>query len=110
MDDGYMIGPPEMVYKVLVEFATWIKEERGCELNISKCNIFSNEEGACEAARRAGYIPDELLHLQEGMYINESGERLRGVAIFNVQVGEEKYVQVKLTRDKAMHVKKTTKA
>ena len=84
MDDGYMIGPPEMVYKVLAEFAARIKEECGCELNISKCKMFNNEEGACEAARRAGYIPEELLHLQEGVHINESRDRLRGVTIFNV--------------------------
>jgi hypothetical protein len=107
MDDGYMIGPPEEIFKVLAEFAARIKVDCGCELNINKCKMFSNVEGACEAARRAGHIPEEMQRLQEGVHINESGERLRGVTILNVPVGEEKYVQTKL-RDKAMHVKKTT--
>jgi len=71
--------------------------------------MFSNEEGACEAARRAGYIPEELLHRQEGVHVNESGDRLRGLTIFNVSVGKERYVEVKL-RYKAMQVKKTTTA
>ena len=52
MDDGYMIGPPEEVFKVLAEFAAGINEDCGCELNIKKCKMFSNEEGACEATRR----------------------------------------------------------
>ena len=109
MDDGYMIAPPELVFRVMAEFAAEIKEDCGCELNVSKCKMFNSEEGACEAARRAGYNPEELLHLQEGVHVNDSGNRLRGLTIFNVPVGEERYVEVKL-RDKAMHVKKTTKA
>ncbi len=28
MDDSYMIGPPEMVFKVLAEFAAGVKELR----------------------------------------------------------------------------------
>ncbi len=56
MDDGYMIGPPEEVLKMLAEFAAGINEDCGCELNIKKCKMFSNEEGASEAARRAGHI------------------------------------------------------
>ncbi len=107
MDDGYIIGPPELVFKVLAEFGGKIKEDCGCELTINKCKMLHIEEGACEAARRAGYIPKELLHLQEGAHVNESGDRLRGFTIYNDSVGEEKYVEVKL-RDKAMQVKKTT--
>ena len=51
----------------------------------------------------------ELLHLQEGVHVNESGDLLRGLTIFTVPVGEEKYVKITL-RDKAMQVKKTTEA
>jgi len=71
--------------------------------------MFSKEEGACEAARRAGHIPEDMQHLQEGVHINESGDIMRGVTIFNVPVGEEKYVQTKL-RDKAKQVRETTEA
>ena len=96
MDDGYMNGPPELVFIVLAEFAAGIKEDCGCELNVKKCKMCINEEGACEAARRAEYIPEELLHLQEGVHVNESGDRLRGLTMFNVPVGEERYAEVKL--------------
>jgi hypothetical protein len=57
-----------------------------------KCRMFGNEEGACEAARRAGHILEEMQHLHEGVHINESGDRLRGVTISNAPVGEERYV------------------
>ncbi len=99
--DGYMIRPPELVFAVLAEFACGIKEECGCELNVGKCKMYNAEEGVCEAARKARHIPEELLHLQEGVHINECGDSLRGVAVFNVPVGEERYVEVKLM-DKAM--------
>jgi len=88
MDDGYMIGPPEVVFKVLAEFAAGIREDYGCELNVSKCKMYSKEAGACEAARKAGHIPEELQHLQEGVHVSESGDLLRGLTIFNVPVGE----------------------
>jgi hypothetical protein len=63
MDDGYMIRPPELVFEVLAKFAAGIKEDCGCELNVSKCRMYNKEEGACEAARNAGHIPVELVHL-----------------------------------------------
>ncbi len=36
MDDGYLVGPPEVVFRVLAEFAVGLKEECGCELNLKK--------------------------------------------------------------------------
>ena len=36
-DDGYMIGPKEVVFNVLAEFAAGIKVDCGCELNVHKC-------------------------------------------------------------------------
>jgi hypothetical protein len=32
LDDGYMVGPKEVVFKVLADFAKGIKEGSGCEL------------------------------------------------------------------------------
>ena len=109
MDDGYMIGPPEVVFQVLADFAAGLKEDCGCELNIKKCKMYSKEEGVCEAARRAGHIPENMMHLQEGVHINESGDTLRGLTIFNVPIGEERYVRAKL-RDRARQVAETTEA
>ena len=62
-DDGYMIGPPELVFEVLAEFAAGIQEDCGCELTASKCKMYNKEEGTCEAVRKADHIPVELLHL-----------------------------------------------
>ncbi len=63
MDDGYMIGPKEVVFEVLGSFAKGMKEECGCDLNVAKCKMYNKKEGACEEARRAGCIPDDLSHL-----------------------------------------------
>jgi hypothetical protein len=63
MDNGYMIGPHELVFQVLAEFVRGIKEDCGCDLNVAKCKMYILEEGTCAAARMAGYIPEELQHL-----------------------------------------------
>jgi hypothetical protein len=90
MDDGYMVGPPEVVFRVLADFAKGLKHDYGCELNVFKCNMVSMEEGACEAAKRREYISEELQHVQEWTFVNESRDILRGIWIFNVPLGEEK--------------------
>jgi hypothetical protein len=71
--------------------------------------MFSEEEGACERARRDGHIPHELHHVQEGIYVTEGGDMLWGIQIFNVPLGEERYVRARL-REKAKQVHKTTEA
>ncbi len=63
MDDGYLIGPKEIIFTVLAEFATGLERDHGCALNTRKCKMFSRTEGACEAARREGYIPAEVEHI-----------------------------------------------
>ncbi len=100
MDDGYMVGPPEVVFDLLSEFAAGLKAECGCELNINKCKMYNMEKGACERARRRGLIPEELQHLHEGTFVNESGHILRGIQIFIVSIETERYVAVVL-REKA---------
>ncbi len=57
----------------------------------------------------AGYIPEELHHLQEGVHVSGDGHLLRGLTIFNVPVREERYVAVKL-REKATQVEDTTES
>jgi hypothetical protein len=69
MDNGYLVGPPEIVFEVLAEFTRDLKKDTGCELNINKCKMYSVEEGACEKVRRHGLIPDDLQHLQEGSHV-----------------------------------------
>ncbi len=109
MDDGYMIGPKEVVFQVLANFVKCIREECGCDLNVSKCKMYNEAKGTCEEARRAGCIPAVLSHIQEGTFVNWAGDVLRGLANFNVPVGEERYVTAKL-RNKAGEVEQTTRS
>ena len=51
MDDGYMIGPREVVLEVLSEFARAIDEKHGCKLNTRKCKMYIVNEGMCQQAR-----------------------------------------------------------
>ncbi len=51
MDDGYMIGPKEVVFEVLKEFAEAIREEHGCRLNTRKCKMYNINEGMCQQAK-----------------------------------------------------------
>jgi len=73
MDDGYMMGPMEIVFQVLEEFAEGIKEDHGCELNPRKCKMYNMEGDICDRARRDGYIPMSLQHVEEGAFVNETG-------------------------------------
>ena len=41
MDDGYMVGPREVVFKVLAEFSEGIRQGTGCELVARKCMMYS---------------------------------------------------------------------
>ena len=102
-----MVGPPEVVFKVLADFAVGLKAECGCELNMSKCKMFSWDDGTCTRARHEGHIPEELSQLQEGAYVNWAGDILKVIQVFNVPIGTERYVQAKL-REKAQQVKQTT--
>jgi hypothetical protein len=63
MDDGYTMGPMEVVFQVLEEFAVGIREEHGCHLNARKCKMYSMEEDRCEEARREGHILESLQHI-----------------------------------------------
>jgi hypothetical protein len=109
MDDGYIMGPMEAaVFQVLEEFVVGIREDHGCQLNARKCRMYSMKKDRCEEAMRAGHIPESLHHVQEGIYINESGKRLKGIVFFNVPVGENMYVEAILW-EKAREIEKTTR-
>ena len=56
--------------------------------------MYIMEEDKCKGARREGHIPNNLQRIEEGIYINESaGDASRGIMIFNVPVGDSKYVE-----------------
>jgi hypothetical protein len=106
MDDGYMMGPKEVVLQVLEEFAVRIREDHGYELNTRKCKMYNIEDDICNEANREGHIPESLQHIEEGIYVIESGDRLKGIMIFNVSVGDKRYVEAVL-RQKARDVGQT---
>ena len=87
-----MVGPKEVVFEVLAEFAKALKDEHDCTLNTRKCKMYSINEGVCQRAMEEGWIPTDLEHLQEETMVDESGNNVRGVQIFNVPVGDEGYV------------------
>ncbi len=76
MDDGYLIGSKEVIFEVLAVFAEGIQQDHGCTLNMRKCKMYSLTKGVCEEARREGYIPKEVEHVDDGTYVDESGEIL----------------------------------
>ena len=84
MDDGYFVGPRAMVFQVLAEFARGVREETGCELVSHKCKIYSLDENAWDDCQRNRLIPEDLSEIQECIFVNEEGERLRGVTIYNL--------------------------
>jgi len=108
MDDGYMVGPREVIFGVLEDFAKGIREGTGCELMARKCKFSSMYENAWEDCNKRGLIPRELEDMEEGINVNESGDRLRGVTIFNVPVGEQAYVEA-ILRHKAQEVTRVTR-
>jgi hypothetical protein len=46
MDYGYMVGPREVIFEVLEDFAKGIREGTGCELVARKCKFFRLDENA----------------------------------------------------------------
>ena len=108
MDDGYMMGPKKVVFQVLAKFAAGIKGEHGCELDTRKCKMYIMNEERGKEARRGEFIPGSLQHVEEGVFANESGNALRGIVIFNVPVGERRYVE-EVLRQKATEVGRVTR-
>ena len=53
--------------------------------------------------QREGIHLDKLRHMEKGIYVNESEDKLRGITIFNESVGEPEYVEA-ILRDAALEV------
>ena len=61
-------------------------------MNTRKCKMYNINQGMCQQAREEGWIPTELKQLEEGTLVDDKGDKVRGIQIFNVPVGEEEYV------------------
>ena len=107
MDDGYMLGPREVIFSVLQDFARGVQDSTGCELVAHKCKAYSRDPTAWSDIQRRGLIPEELSHIKEGVHVNNSGDLLKGLTIFNVPVGDDDYVSACLL-DKVRQVEGVT--
>jgi hypothetical protein len=103
MDDGYMVGPREVVFKVLAEFAEGIKQRTGCKRVPKKCKMYNLDPTTWHDCKHKNLIPEEPMLMEEGIYVNENGDMLRGVTVFDVPIGELEYVETVL-KNKAREV------
>ena len=76
--DGYVLGPREIIFIVLEEFAG-VEGETGCQLVPKKYKFFIPNEGVLEDTTHRHLIPESLRHMQEGIHINNTRERVRGL-------------------------------
>ena len=60
-----------------------------------------------EDCKTRDLIPENLSSIQEGVKIDADGERMRGVTIYNVPIGEPGYVE-EILGNKATEVAKVT--
>ncbi len=64
-----------------------------------KCKFFSRDVGAVADFNNRNLIREDLKHMQEGIHVINTGDRLRGIHVFNVLIGEPNYVAT-ILRDK----------
>ena len=97
-DDAYAVGPPEVVFPALERFAQRLHDATGLEVQQSKYDCWSPEYDLERCPWRArvgaavgGEVVDDAAHPRYG-------ERVAGVMIGGVPVGEDTYVQEVMRR------------
>ena len=58
--------------------------------------MYSLDEGAWEDCISRGLIPEELSFVEEGVHIDNNGNVLKGITVFNVPIGDLAYVEAVL--------------
>ena len=99
MDDGYFEGPAHIVFQAITDFAVGVEEDTGNRLNISKCKGYSPGQD-WEALK---WIPGYPTGLKEGSRIGPDGDVCKGIKVFNVPLGEPRFVEAVLA-EKAKQV------
>ena len=99
MDDGYFEGPAHVVFQAIATFAAEVEEDTGNRLNIAKCKGYSPGQD-WEALK---WIPGYPTGLKEGSLTCPDGGVCKGIKVFNVPLGEPKFVEAVLA-EKAMQV------
>ena len=81
MDDGYMVGPKELIFDVLEQFVSGVKEDTECGLKVRKCKMYIINPGEYREARRTGLILEDMKHLEKRRLQTDEGGTYRRSAI-----------------------------
>jgi hypothetical protein len=103
MDDGYFMGPREVVFTVLRDFAIRIRDETGDKRVPRKCKWYSPDPSAAEEITERGSIPEELSDIEEDIYLANNGDLYKDIHVFNAPIGEPEFV-AEVLKDKAHEV------
>ena len=103
-DDGYAIGPAEIVFPAVEQFRDAIRQECGLNLRLSKCLVYT-QTGELPAQAPAG--------MKRAGIEDEGGAWLPGFRCYGVYIGSDSYVRYMLAKeatricqeiDKMMHL------
>ena len=70
--------------------------------------MYSLDEGAWEDYIARGPIPEKLNLMEEGVHVNNNGDYLNMIMVFNVPIGKPRYIETVL-RNKANEVAKVAR-
>ena len=87
------------MFQAITDFAVGVEEDTGNRLNISKCKGYSPGQD-WEALK---WIPGYPTGLKEGSRIGPDGDVCKGIKVFNVPLGEPRFVEAVLA-EKAKQV------
>ncbi len=77
MDDGYFVGPRDIVFAVLRDFSARIREETGGQLVPSKCKWYNADPTAAAEIEDKSLLPLELGNISDGTCLATNGEIYR---------------------------------
>ena len=83
-DDGYAIGPPDVVFPALEQFRPAIRQKCGLNLRLSKSLVY-HQTGELPAGAPAGME-------RAGTRVGEDGPWMPGFRCYGVYIGSNAYV------------------
>ena len=89
MDDGYAVGPPDVVFPAVLRFAERL-HALGLELQLSKCQCYS-------VAIDLAVHPDRPPQMPVGGLVLPDGSFTRGVIVSGIPLGDDAFVTAALT-------------